>query len=327
MFKRNYKSQNRILRLILRFLRVYAVQHDDFNLVNPPYKNEGKAVFQFNDKSFIFPNGYVDIKRKVKSLDIFLRYTPTVNLWNTSQRWKRIIQDIDKETLILTCFNSLTTSIQKCQDKLDNQINITLHLVDDGHQEEFNKKLISLSERKNIKKTYNKNENQGNRQSFLECLKLSRKSEDLVFFIEDDYLFESNAIEELVLSFSRISTQINEDINMCPTDYPFYYDGLYKTSLMLGSHRKYRFVGETLMSFLTSKKIIDKHYDLIERVSTEENDPFELPLHDLYKKSPCFAPVGSLAYHIGTIAPGLSPHADWKSLWDKNIIISKKMFI
>lgn len=318
MFKRNYKSQNRILRLILRFLRVYAVQHDDFNLVNPPYKNEGKSVFKFNDKSFVFPNGYVDIKRKIKSLDIFLRYTSTVNLWNTSQRWKRIIQDINKETLIMTCYNSLTTSIKHCRENLGNKISINLHLIDDGHQEEFNQNLIKLSEEKDIKVNYHKNENQGNRQSFLKCLELAKKSDDLAFFIEDDYLFEDNAIEELILSYSRIATQLNEDITLSPTDYYFYYDGLYKTSLMLGSHRKYRFVGETLMSFLTSKQIIEENYDLIKTVSSQENDPFELPLHQLYEKSPCFAPIGSLAYHIDTIAPGLSPHADWKKLWDKN---------
>ena len=91
MFKRKFKKQSRILRLILRFLKIYAVERDNFNLVNPPIKNEGQSAFIFNNKSIVLPNGYVDIKRKVKNLDIILRYCSTVNLWKTSQTWKRII--------------------------------------------------------------------------------------------------------------------------------------------------------------------------------------------------------------------------------------------
>ena len=316
MFKRKFKKQSRILRLILRFLKIYAVERDNFNLVNPPIKNAGKSAFIFNNKSIVLPNGYVDIKRKVKNLDIVLRYCSTVNLWKTSQTWKRIIPDIDKETLILTCFKSLIASINDFQKKYKNELKIKLHLVDDGHQENFNQKLISLSDQLNVETKYYKNENQGNKQSFQKCLELSKSFDDLVFFVEDDYLFEKNAIEECVLSYSRLATQLDQDIIISPTDYWFYYDTLYNTSVILGANYKFRFVGETLMTFLTSKKIIEKNYDLIEKVSLEENDPFEKPLHELYKKHPCLAPIGSLSYHISTIASGTTPHSNWKKTWD-----------
>lgn len=316
MFKRKFKKQSRILRLILRLLKIYAVERDNFNLVNPPIKNEGKSTFIFNNKSIVLPNGYVDIKRKVKNLDIILRYCSTVNLWKTSQTWKRIIPDINKETLILTCFKSLITSINNFKKKYNDELKIKLHLVDDGHQEDFNQKLISLSDQLNVETKYYKNENQGNKQSFQKCLKLSKNFKDLVFFVEDDYLFEQNAIEECVLSYSRLATQLDQDIIISPTDYWFYYDTLYNTSVILGANYKFRFVGETLMTFLTSKKIIEENYDLIEKVSLEENDPFEKPLHELYKKHPCLAPIGSLSYHISTIASGTTPHSNWKKTWD-----------
>ncbi len=316
MFKRKFKKQNRILRLILRLLKVYAVERDNFNLINPPIKNEGKSSFLFNDKSFVLPNGYVDIKRKIDNLDIVFRYCTTVNLWKTSQTWKRIIPDIDKETLVRTCFKSLLSSIEYFQNNHSKNLKINLHIVDDGHQDDFNKKILKLANKYNINTKYYKNENQGNKESFLYCLQLSKNFNDLIFFIEDDYLFEKIAIEELVLSYSRLATLLEEDIIISPADYWFYYDSLYKTSVMLGANRKFRFVGETLMTFLTSKKIIEKNYSLIEQVSLNENDPFEKPLHELYKKHPCLAPIGSLSYHISTIASGISPHDDWKKLWE-----------
>lgn len=320
MFKRKYKKQNRILRILLRWLKIYAVERDNFNLINPSFENKGKSQFLFNDKSFVFPNGYVDLKRKIKKLDIILRYTGSVNLWNTSQRWKRIIPDINKETLILSCFNSLTNSISHCQEIFEKRVNIVIHLVDDGYQEDLNKRMTRQGEAKNIKIKYHRNENRGNRESFLKCLEISKSCEDLVLFVEDDYLFEIDAILEMIASYSRLSTMLKQNINISPTDYSFYYDGLYKTAVMLGSDKKYRFVGETLMTFMTSRQIINENYDLIKQVSVRENDPFELPLHELYKNVPCLAPIGSLAYHISTIAPGLSPHADWKKTWDQNFI-------
>ena len=316
MFKRKFKKQNRILRLILRLLKVYAVERDNFNLINPPIKNEGKSSFLFNDKSFVLPNGYVDIKRKIDNLDIVFRYCTTVNLWKTSQTWKRIIPDIDKEILVRTCFKSLLSSIEYFQNNHGKNLKINLHIVDDGHQNNFNTKILELAKDHNINTKYYKNENQGNKESFLYCLQLSKNFNDLIFFIEDDYLFEKTAIEESVLSYSRLATLLEEDIIISPADYWFYYDSLYKTSVMLGANRKFRFVGETLMTFLTSKKIIEKNYSLIEQVSLDENDPFEKPLHELYKKHPCLAPIGSLSYHISTIASGISPHDDWKKLWD-----------
>lgn len=316
MFKRKFKKQNRLLRLILRLLKVYAVERDNFNLINPPIKNEGKSSFVFNDKSFVLPNGYVDIKRKIDNLDIVFRYCTTVNLWKTSQTWKRIIPDIDKETLVRTCFKSLLSSIEYFQSNHGKNLKINLHIVDDGHQNDFNTKILELANKYNINTKYYKNENQGNKESFLYCLQLSKNFNDLIFFIEDDYLLEKIAIEELVLSYSRLATLLEEDIIISPADYWFYYDSLYKTSVMLGANRKFRFVGETLMTFLTSKKIIEQNYSLIEQVSLNENDPFEKPLHELYKKHPCLAPIGSLSYHISTIASGISPHDVWKKLWE-----------
>lgn len=320
MFKRIPKKQNRLKRIILRLLNVYAVERDNFNLINPPFINEGKSKFFFNDKSFVFPNGYVEIKRKVTKLDILFRYTGTVNLWKTSKKWKRIIPDINKETLILSCFNSMVKSITDFNKENKKKVIITIHLVDDGHQESLNNQMNALAKKWGVNTQYHKNVNQGNRESFLKCLELAKECDDLVLFVEDDYLFEISAIKEMIQSYSRISTMLNEEINISLTDYPFYYDALYKTAIVLGSERKYRFVGETLMTFLTSKKIINENYELIKKISTNENDPFEIPLHELYKKSPCFAPVGSLAYHVSTISPGLSPHDDWKKTWNENVI-------
>ena len=49
------------------------------------------------------------------------------------------------------------------------------------------------------------------------------RSEDLVFFVEDDYLHFESMLEEMISSFQRIASQLNKDIFMSPSDYPYLY--------------------------------------------------------------------------------------------------------
>ena len=100
MFPRKYNKQNKFLKLILKFFNLYAYEKETLNMVNPSYKNKGKNIIRFNDKSFIHAKGYLELSRKIKKLDIFYRFAPNNNLWNSSESWKRIIPNIDKETLI-----------------------------------------------------------------------------------------------------------------------------------------------------------------------------------------------------------------------------------
>jgi len=49
-------------------------------------------------------------------------------------------------------------------------------------------------------------------------------------------------------------------------------------------------------------------------------DPYEKPLHTLYKKTQCFSPIPSLSLHMTNVnsAYGLSPMVDWLDVWKKN---------
>ena len=41
---------------------------------------------------------------------------------------------------------------------------------------------------------------------------MAENAEDLIFFIEDDYLFEPNCIEEMIFTYSRLSTLFKNDL-------------------------------------------------------------------------------------------------------------------
>ena len=88
----------------------------------------------------------------------------------------------------------------------------------------------------------------------------------------------------MILHIQDYPPFLNNDVIMCPSDYPFYYDFFYKTSLYIGNNYRWRTVEETLLTFMLSKKILNNYKKKIRLVGEKENDPFEKPLHEIYKK-------------------------------------------
>lgn len=314
MFSRKINKKNKIKRLILKLLNVYAIDKFTFNFINPKIDNNSSNYDILNYKSFNLSSGFVNLDRKIKSLDIMFRYSPSNSLWQSTDRWKRIIPNINKETLIKVCLMSLKSSILKFLEK--NNIAINLNLISDGSNEDFDSKIKNLLNSEKFKISFFKSKISGNRGSYLECCDLAEKSEDLVFFVEDDYLFELECINEIIFSFSKISSILKYDIFMCPSDYPFYYDSNYKTSLIIGKNYRWRNVGETLLTFLFSRKLFNNFRNEIRQVGEQENSPFERPLHEIFKKNNCYAPVNSLSYHLSRSIPAVSEN--WLKLWETN---------
>ena len=56
-----------------------------------------------------------------------------------------------------------------------------------------------------------------------QSLNLGKNCEDLVYFVEDDYIHKPDAIEEMIYAYERISTQLGTELIMCPADYPYLY--------------------------------------------------------------------------------------------------------
>ena len=153
-------------------------------------------------------------------------------------------------------------------------------------------------------------------QSLLE----SRNAKDLIYFVEDDYLHTKNSLSEMVLTYERISSQLNREIIICPSDYPYLYTKAEYTQNFLGEKNHWRKISESLCTFLTSRKMVEKYWDKFVSMCEKEHYPFEKPLHDIYEKELCISPIPSLALHFTNINSifGLSPNTDWKKIWEEN---------
>ena len=287
-----------------------------------------------NNKSIVLPLGEVKITRKVKSILIILRINTEIEIWD--QNKKRLFE-LPKIEYTLRSLNSLIKSINFSKIKYPN-INFKTIIVEDNSKKENISRINELIDKSNIDiniiklnhnnykdivKKQKSEQTFSNLSSLLKCFQVAKEqSEDLVFFVEDDYLHFEPMMEEMIASYERISSQLKKELFVCPTDYPYLYMNNEKTNILIGNKRHWRTVDRTLCTFMTSKIMIDQYWSNFYNNCLDRYDPFEKYLNEIYKKEFCISPLKSLSVHITNInsSYGLSPFIDYKKIWDENSI-------
>jgi len=130
------------------------------------------------------------------------------------------------------------------------------------------------------------------------------------------------SIFEMISSYEKLSSELRRELFICPVDYPYLYKKLENSNILIGSQHHWRTVNESLLTFLTSKDLINKYWNELLLMAENEHSPFETPLHKIYEKELCLSPIPSLAMHCTNVNSifGLSPNMNWKKLWDENEI-------
>ena len=303
---------------------------DQNNFYSPTLNKElNEDLSSINEKSIVLPLGEVKITRSIKSILIIFRTNTEIEIWD--QNKKRLFEK-PKIEYSLRSLNSLIRSINYCYSKYPN-IKINLLVVDDNSKKENLNKLEKLIDNRaeitNLNREDYKNkirpqtneETIGNLASLYQSFELGKEQgEDLIYFVEDDYLHFEPMLEEMIASYERIASQLNKDIFMCPSDYPYLYMDNKKTNILIGNKRHWRTVDKTLCTFLTSKKLLDKYWDNFKKTCETRHDPFEKHLNEIYNQEICISPLKSLSLHLTNVnsSYGLSPFIDYKKLWDEN---------
>ena len=323
-----------IKKIFIKFCKIMGYEIIDQNSFTSPTLNKAlnEDLSILNTKSIVLPLGEVKISRKITSVLILFRTNSNIEIWD--QNKKRLFEEPKIEYTVRS-LNSLIKSINFCKKKYPS-IKINLTIVDDGSNDENLNKIKNLikdtdfkvviknlnhEKYKKIIKVQKSEHTFSNLASLLCCFELAKEhGEDLVFFVEDDYLHFTPMMEEMVSSYERISSQIDKDIFMCPSDYPYLYMNNHKTNVLIGNKRHWRTVNETLCTFMTSKDFINKYWQNFYQNCLDRHDPFEKYLNEIYKKELCISPMKSLSVHFTNVnsSYGLSPFIDYKKLWEEN---------
>ena len=319
-------------KFFIKICKLFGFEIIDQNeFISPTLNKElNKDLSILNKKSIVLPLGEVKITRKVTSILIIVRVNTEIEVWDQN---KRRLFEKPKIDYSIRSTKSLIKSINLCQKKYSN-LKIKTIVLDDSSKEEnlekikqiikdVDSEIISLETKKfetKIKKQKSQ-ETFSNLASLFQSFEIGKKfGEDLIFFIEDDYLHFETMLDEMISTYERVSSQVGKDIFMCPADYPYLYMNNEKTNILIGNKRHWRTINKTLCTFLTSKKLLDLYWENFLKNCEDRYDPFEKYINEIYKKEFCISPLKSLSVHLTNVnsSYGLSPFINYKKLWDQN---------
>jgi len=337
----NSKKNNLIKKLFIKLCRLIGFEIIDQSNLNLPVskKTATDNLGQIGKKIITLPLGETKISRPVKSLDIIIKTCTSINL--VTQNKKRIFEK-NKSDYTFRTINSLINSLNFSKNFLKD-IDIKIYIIDDNSKKEDLEKICKIIAKINIKfeiinldlekfkqiKILNKNNPtieknmRATMASILTSFNIAKeKSNDLVYFVEDDYIHKKETIIEMISAYEKIATELDRELFLCPVDYPYLYKKLDNSNILIGNNYHWRTVNESLLTFLTSKDLINKYWNELLLMAENEHSPFETPLHKIYEKELCLSPIPSLAMHCTNVNSifGLSPNMNWKKLWDENEI-------
>ena len=328
------KKNNLFKKIFIKICRIIGFEIiDQSNFSSPTLGKELNDTLSIQGKkSITIPLGQINLKKRVKSLKIILRTCTSELIMDQN---KRRIFDFEKNEYTFRTLRSLIKATNKAKEKFE-KINFELIVTDTNSPDEdlkmieeilkesqINTKVISinLNEYKDkIKDGYSKAKF-SNMANFYNSLLIAKDEEaDLIYFVEDDYLHSLNSIIEMIFSYEKFYSLFSQDIILLPSDYPYLYTKDEDTKIYLGEKNHWRLVSESLVTFMTNKKLIEKYFSELEKMGLEWTDPWEKPLHNIYKSHPCLSPIPSLAVHCANINSifGVSPFINLKKLWNDN---------
>ena len=330
----NIQKNNFLKKIFVKLCRLFGFEIIDQSTFKSPTLEKGlnETLSIQGHKSITIPLGQIDIKNKVTSLKIILRTCTSELIMDQNKR--RIFGE-EKNEYTFRTLRSLIKSINKASSKFKN-IRFDLLVTDtnsSNHDINKIKEILNLTKIKNkfisinlkdfenkIKPDYSKAKF-SNMANFYNSLMVAKKEDaDIIYFVEDDYLHTEETITEMIFAYEKFKTIFSNDLVLLPSDYPYLYTKDEATKIYLGEKYHWRLVSESLVTFMTSKKVIEENYNNLEKMGIEWVDPWEKPLHDIYNSNPCLSPIPSLAVHCANINSvfGVSPFIDLKKLWENN---------
>lgn len=332
MKKIKIKKKNFITKFLIKLLRRLGYEIIDQSSLKIPFNNNINSTEDLKKNGITLPLGKVDLKKRINEILIIQRiFTNETSL--LSQNKQRIFEN-EKFEYSLRSINSILVSCKYAYEK-NNHLKFNFKIIDDNSSQEILKKIkkiisnfdfikfevlnLEIDKYKNKMKFKNNDRFLShNAHIYLSKEIALKENSDLVYFVEDDYLHLKNSIWEAINSYEKFFSIIKDDLILLPTDYPYLYFSPNQSCVTIGHEHHWRVIDQSLCTYFTTKDLIKNNWSYYEDMMTNCHDPYEKPLHEIYKKNICLSPIPSLAVHLTNINSiyGISPLIDIEKLWN-----------
>jgi hypothetical protein len=257
----------------------------------------------------------------MKSVEIILRTCDTANVHTD---WRQRYVNLSKTEIVLGCLNSLIHSAEQLQG-------VKLTVLDDHSQPSTIQSIAQRLGQTSLECELVHLKGLGYNHSALEQFDRARQSTwPLVYTVEDDYLHQPTALEEMWNSYQLFSTRLN---NPWTVLYPFDTPEEYRPPNRLdrivhGSARHWRTGVFSTNVLFTAPSLFADHWALFERLASRYNGDYLNPrtehveesntIWSLWNGGPAvrFNPIPSLALHL-QFEEQRDPFINWQTWWSQ----------
>lgn len=233
-----------------------------------------------------------------------------------------------KSEIVEKCVTSFLTSVEVAA-KLQPDSNHTIAIFDDRSTEKtvsFLKHATNHFTGGNLSVQFIPLEESGIMNSIKTCYKwMQDNGQDLVYQIQDDFLYEPLAIYEMVSLFFQLHGSLQTHSIITPVNDPKLWTQhyLYKSTprMIVPSISRYWMQCYNIpVSFLTSKEQFGKHWDLYNKFLSMDPNSGEIEAVTLNlilqrRNVLGMAPFESIAMHMA-YEGDKEPYIDWRARWD-----------
>lgn len=253
---------------------------------------------------------------------------------SSNQVTKRYCADTKTE-VSKKCIVSFLKSVHKAAER-EQSIQHKIMIFDDHSSQEliyFLETCVKIYSIHNVSIELTHLQERGIMNSIWSCYQwLLENGTDLVYQVQDDYLFEEYAVTEIIDTYFKILSETQTESIVTPYNAPYLWSQIYRNmttprTVFLGEKRYWIQIYDVSCSFLTSHKNFINNSDILEYfVSLDPKDPDleKISLNKLMVQRGHLAvcPFESIALHMqGEYEK--DPYVDWKILWNsinENII-------
>ena len=345
MKNKTSNKKNFFSKLVVKLIRKFGYEIIDQAHLEIPgiNKNINDSLSKSGSKSITIPLGTTSIKNKINSFTIIVRSYTFEDLNDNKVMLDQSKQRIYEFPKIEYTLRTIKSIIKSCEysKKFFKDLDIKIIITDDKSSKDNLDKIKNLLDSTslktqiiNLKESEFENEIKSkdingkdisknmtsNMRNILKSIQISQQeNSDLFYFLEDDYIHTNNAITEILFTYEKLSSQLDRELFLCPADYPYLYSNIEESKILIGNKSHWRTVKESLITFVTSKNMINKYLDDLKSIGQLRNHPMEKKLHEIYEKEYCLSPIPSLAMHATNINSiyGLPPNFDWTKIWEE----------
>ncbi len=323
---KSFKKTSLIKKILIKICRIFGYELIDQSSLEFPVSKKiyENTISIPGKKSVAIGLGETPITRKVQSLDIIIKTCTKVHL--VSQNKKRIFEEKKSEYTFRT-INSLIKSANFLKKNFKD-LNIKFHILDVKSPEPDINKIMQKFKDNSYETKYfdvevdkNSEDNMSTTMaSIRNSFEFAKKCKDLIYFVEDDYIHKTEALTEMVFAYEKFTSIFQSEIFLLSADYPYLYKKMENSNIFIGEKIHWRTVKESLLTFMTSKIMVEKYFEQLMDMANNKSEPFEKNLHEIYDNEKCFSPIPSLSVHCTNINSvfGLSPGINIKKLWEEN---------